>query len=331
MPVGRYLVGDDDRIAYRIDPGVCGTEPSQRGPDGRVEKVVTKFDAPKAQLFRLIIDGVLGGELPWGLVLLGVAIAIVMELCGVSSLPFAVGVYIPLATTAAIALGGLVRRLAAGARRERRRGRRVAGHALRVGPDRGRRARGARASRCSRASTSRWSGADGVVRPVSLVAHYGLALAPRLLGEETAPRARRERDVDARAAPLARAAARRRGHAPPARGGRVRMAARRIAALGVVLAALWPPASEAGDAPLGARQAAIFQLTCAQCHARPGLGVPQVGDAAAWTERAARGEETLLANTIAGLRGMPPLGTCSFCSEEDLRLLIRFLTGATKP
>ena len=105
-------------------------------------------------------------------------------------------------------------------------------------------------------------------------------------------------------------------------------AACRIAALGVALAALCSPASEAGEAPLDARRAAIFQLTCAQCHARPGLGVPQVGDAAAWTERATQGEETLLANTISGLRGMPPLGTCSFCTEEDLRLLIRFLTGA---
>ena len=62
VPVGRYLVGDDARIAFRVDPGVCGTEPEQRGPDGHIEKVVTKFDAPKAQLFRLIIDGVLGGR-----------------------------------------------------------------------------------------------------------------------------------------------------------------------------------------------------------------------------------------------------------------------------
>src|SRR5262245_32291716 len=38
VPVGRYLVGADDRIAYRVDPGVCGTEPEQRGPDGRVER-----------------------------------------------------------------------------------------------------------------------------------------------------------------------------------------------------------------------------------------------------------------------------------------------------
>jgi len=102
--------------------------------------------------------------------------------------------------------------------------------------------------------------------------------------------------------------------------------ARRAVALGVALAALLAsPASESEDAPLGARQAEIFQLVCAQCHARPGIGVPQVGDAAAWRERAAQGEERLLANTIAGLRGMPPLGTCSFCTEEDLRLLIRFL------
>ena len=104
-------------------------------------------------------------------------------------------------------------------------------------------------------------------------------------------------------------------------------AARPLAALVAALVVwLGSPAPEAEEAPLGARQAEIFQLVCAQCHVRPGIGVPQVGDAAAWRERAAQGEERLLANTITGLRGMPPLGTCSFCTEEDLRLLIRFLT-----
>jgi hypothetical protein len=169
VPVGRYLVGEDDRIAYRVDPGVCGTEPEQLAPDGSVEKVVTKFDAPKAQLFRLIIDGVLGGELPWGLVLLGVAIALVIELCGVPSLPFAVGVYIPLPTTAAIALGGVVRRAARGwaasvAEAE------VAGTLS--APARSRAARQALASPRSGVDV------DGGRRrrgpPVPLVAHYGL-------------------------------------------------------------------------------------------------------------------------------------------------------------
>jgi putative OPT family oligopeptide transporter len=186
VAVGRYLVGDDDRIAFRVDPGVCGTEPEQRGPDGRVEKVVTKFDAPKAQLFRLIIDGVLGGQLPWGLVLLGVAIAIVMELCGVPSLPFAVGVYIPLPTTAAIALGGVVRR-AAESKTEATQGDAdsspgtlfssglIAGGAL-----------AGLAVALLQGLDVDVAGPDGVVHPVPLVAHYGLALAPRLLGEETA-------------------------------------------------------------------------------------------------------------------------------------------------
>jgi putative OPT family oligopeptide transporter len=112
VPVGKYLVGADDRIAWLVDPGVCGTTPEQVGADGQVEKVVSKFDAPKAQLFRLIIDGVLGGSLPWELVLMGVALALMMELCGVPSLPFAVGAYLPLSTSTSIALGGIVRHLA---------------------------------------------------------------------------------------------------------------------------------------------------------------------------------------------------------------------------
>ncbi len=186
VAVGRYLVGDDDRIAFRVDPGVCGTEPEQRGPDGRVEKVVTKFDAPKAQLFRLIIDGVLGGALPWGLVLLGVAIAIVMELCGVPSLPFAVGVYIPLPTTAAIALGGMVRRVvekrSAGAQAEADSS---PGTLFSSGLIAGGALAGLAVALLQGLEVD-VPGPDGVLHPVPLVARYGLALAPRILGAETA-------------------------------------------------------------------------------------------------------------------------------------------------
>ena len=111
VPRGKYLVGSDDRIAYLVDPGVCGIEKEQKRLDGTVEKTVVKYDAPKAQLFRLIIDGVLDQDLPWGLVLIGVFLAIMMELCGVPALPFAVGAYLPLATSASIFLGGAVRHL----------------------------------------------------------------------------------------------------------------------------------------------------------------------------------------------------------------------------
>jgi putative OPT family oligopeptide transporter len=87
---GTYLVGESGQPAYHVRP-------------------TTKFDAPKAQLFRLIIDGTLGGNLPWGLVLIGMFLAILMELIGVSSLPFAVGLYLPISTSGGVFTGGLVR------------------------------------------------------------------------------------------------------------------------------------------------------------------------------------------------------------------------------
>ena len=68
-----------------------------------------KFTAPKATLMSYIIKGILSRELPWGLVLLGVMIAIVLELSGIPSLAFAVGVYLPISTSAPIFIGGVVR------------------------------------------------------------------------------------------------------------------------------------------------------------------------------------------------------------------------------
>jgi putative OPT family oligopeptide transporter len=65
--------------------------------------------APQATLMSTIIRGLLSQNLPWGLVLTGVFIAVTMELCGVRSLSFAVGAYLPIATTAPIFVGGVVR------------------------------------------------------------------------------------------------------------------------------------------------------------------------------------------------------------------------------
>jgi putative OPT family oligopeptide transporter len=65
--------------------------------------------APQATLMATVIDGVLTQSLPWALVLVGVAIAVVVELLGVPSLPFAVGLYLPLALTTPIMAGGMVR------------------------------------------------------------------------------------------------------------------------------------------------------------------------------------------------------------------------------
>ena len=65
--------------------------------------------APQATLMATIIKGLLSQNLPWGLVLVGVFISITLELCGIHSLSFAVGSYLPIATTAPIFAGGLVR------------------------------------------------------------------------------------------------------------------------------------------------------------------------------------------------------------------------------
>jgi putative OPT family oligopeptide transporter len=69
------------------------------------------YSAPQATLMATIIRGLLAQDLPWGLVFAGMAIAVVVELCGVKSLSFAVGVYLPLSTTLPIFVGGMLRGL----------------------------------------------------------------------------------------------------------------------------------------------------------------------------------------------------------------------------
>jgi putative OPT family oligopeptide transporter len=104
LPQGKYLVDDAGSIKYLVDPGINGVESKRL--DG---STVLKYNAPKARLMSLIIDGILTNKLPWGLVLLGVGIALVLELCQVPSLPFAVGVYLPLSSSTPIFVGGMMR------------------------------------------------------------------------------------------------------------------------------------------------------------------------------------------------------------------------------
>lgn len=113
---GKYFVDDSGLVRYLVDPGINGNLKTR--DDGTP---VVKYEAPKARLMSLIIDGILTQKLPWGLVLLGVSIAIVMELCGVPSLAFAVGVYLPMAASTPIFFGGMVRAIVDRARARRSR------------------------------------------------------------------------------------------------------------------------------------------------------------------------------------------------------------------
>jgi putative OPT family oligopeptide transporter len=70
-----------------------------------------ELPAPQATLMKTVIDGVLAGALPWGLVGSGAALSLSAVLCGLPGLSFAVGIYLPLATLTPIFLGGVVRHL----------------------------------------------------------------------------------------------------------------------------------------------------------------------------------------------------------------------------
>jgi uncharacterized oligopeptide transporter (OPT) family protein len=103
-PTGKYLVDDAGTAVWLVDPGINGAH--NKRPDG---SEVRKYDAPKAVLMSYIIKGILDRQLPWTLVIFGVVIALVLELAGVASLPFAVGVYLPLSSSLPILVGGAVR------------------------------------------------------------------------------------------------------------------------------------------------------------------------------------------------------------------------------
>lgn len=68
-----------------------------------------QLGAPQATLMKLIIEGVMEGNLPWALVFIGVFIAVVVEVVGIPVLPFAIGVYLPVQLNACIMVGGLIR------------------------------------------------------------------------------------------------------------------------------------------------------------------------------------------------------------------------------
>jgi uncharacterized oligopeptide transporter (OPT) family protein len=104
---GRYLVDPTTGVPrFRDDPGIGGIVTTRR--DG---SKVDKYNPPQPALFAVIIDGILTRKLAWVLVTLGAALAVVIQLSGVSALAFAVGVYLPFSTTMPIFIGGLVRGL----------------------------------------------------------------------------------------------------------------------------------------------------------------------------------------------------------------------------
>jgi len=103
-PAGKYLVNAAGAAVWLVDPGINGAYDTR--PDG---SHVRKFDAPKATLMSYIIKGILDRKLPWALVLLGVMIAVCLQMSFIPALAFAVGVYLPISSSSPIFIGGMIR------------------------------------------------------------------------------------------------------------------------------------------------------------------------------------------------------------------------------
>jgi putative OPT family oligopeptide transporter len=105
---GRYLVNEDNKLAYKTDLPI---KRDQKLMDNG-EEASERFKAPQPQLFAIIIKGILGGTLEWALIVFGVLVAVALELMGVSALPVAVGMYLGLENATPIFVGGMLRWLA---------------------------------------------------------------------------------------------------------------------------------------------------------------------------------------------------------------------------
>ena len=93
IAAGRYLVGQEDhQLAFRESQRI-GT---------------AQLPAPQAQVMAILVNGLLNGRMRWPLLIAGIVIALVLEMAGVRSLPFAVGMYLPLSATATLLIGALI-------------------------------------------------------------------------------------------------------------------------------------------------------------------------------------------------------------------------------
>lgn len=111
----------------------------------------------------------------------------------------------------------------------------------------------------------------------------------------------------------------------------------RAAAAPAPVAAAAQPAPVAAPEPAAAMPAAAmavaddfdvagtYQMRCFACHGTGAAGAPVLGDADAWSERMAKGMETVMANAINGIGAMPARGLCMDCTDEHIQALITYM------
>lgn len=91
-----------------------------------------------------------------------------------------------------------------------------------------------------------------------------------------------------------------------------------------------------GSAPVAAAAAApkspkeVFNSVCTACHTAGVLGAPKFGDKAAWAERLAKGEDTLVKNALKGINAMPPKGGNPNLSEDEVKATVQYMISEVK-
>ncbi|MFC0446054.1 c-type cytochrome [Pseudidiomarina halophila] len=102
--------------------------------------------------------------------------------------------------------------------------------------------------------------------------------------------------------------------------------AERIAPIGQVRTGSADAANGGDSASAEARSGeAVYNQFCAACHTSGVLGAPKLNNAADWEPRLAQGMDTVLKHAIEGYNAMPPKGTCSDCSDEEIQAAIDYM------
>ena len=101
-----------------------------------------------------------------------------------------------------------------------------------------------------------------------------------------------------------------------------------IAALPLALA-FFATNSQSADMPRPG--ADVYRDFCAVCHSGGWQGAPIANEASEWTERMSAGTDTMFKNVKQGLNAMPPMGTCTDCSDEELKSAIAEMLPASSP
>lgn len=110
--------------------------------------------------------------------------------------------------------------------------------------------------------------------------------------------------------------------------GQVCIEGKPCAAAEAATAATSSAAAPAAAGPRSGEQ--VVQQVCSGCHGAGVMGAPKIGNKADWGPRIGQGLDTLLKHALSGYKQMPPKGTCSTCSDDEIKGAIKFMTDKSR-